>query len=230
MNRTTIIIALALVALLGLGAAFGGLFSVSSATSEQAASNEETDAQAAEPEAAADLPPVEEMTLGDANAPVKVVEYSSYTCPHCAAFHVDSFDKLKAEYIDTGKVHFTYREVYFDRIGLWASMIARCGGSEKFFGINDLIHKGQRDWLGDGDPVKIADGLRKIGRVAGLDADAIDACLEDEASAQSLVAWFQKNGDEDEIKSTPSFVVDGELIAGNNYAKLKEAIDAALGE
>ncbi len=227
MNRTTTIIALAIAAILGLGAFY---YTSTGATSEQATmSTDDSTTETATDEAAADLPLVEEMTLGNADAPVQVFEYSSYTCPHCAAFHVESYDKLKADYIDTGKIHYTYREVYFDRIGLWASMIARCGGKDKFFGISDLIHKGQRDWLGDGDPVKIADGLRKIGRVAGLDAAAIDACLEDEASAQSLVAWFQKNGDEHGIESTPSFIVNGELIAGNNYTKLKEAIDAQLG-
>ncbi len=222
MNRTTSIIAIALAAIVGLGAYF---FTMSDNMSAPA-----VDVETVEADAEADLPTVEEMTLGNADAPVKVFEYSSYTCPHCSAFHVESFGKFKADYIDTGKVHFTYREVYFDRIGLWASMIARCGGKDKFFGINDLIHKGQRDWLGDGDPVKIADGLRKVGRVAGLSADAIDACLEDETSAQSLVTWFQKNSDEHGIESTPAFIVNGELVSGNNYPKLMTAIDAKLGE
>ena len=51
------------------------------------------------------------------------------------AFHDGPFKELKANYIDTGKVRFVYREVYFDRFGLWASMVARCGGPERYFGI-----------------------------------------------------------------------------------------------
>ena len=96
-----------------------------------------------------------------------VVEYASFTCPHCATFHNDTFKKLKADYIDSGKVKFIYREVYFDRYGLWASMVARCGGQEKFFGIADLIYKSQSEWTRAGEPAAIVDELRKIGRLAG---------------------------------------------------------------
>ena len=65
---------------------------------------------------------IKDMVLGSAEAPVQVIEYASYTCPHCASFHGDQFKQLKENYIDTGKVRFVYREVYFDRFGLWASI------------------------------------------------------------------------------------------------------------
>ena len=68
------------------------------------------------------------MAIGPADAKVTIVEYASFTCPHCAAFHTNVFKDLKKDYIDTGKVRFEFREVYFDRYGLWASMMARCGG------------------------------------------------------------------------------------------------------
>ena len=77
-----------------------------------------------------DTSSVIEMTIGAEDAPIEMIEYASYTCPHCGKFHTDVFKKLKQNYIDTGKVRFTYREVYFDRYGLWASMVARCGGEE----------------------------------------------------------------------------------------------------
>ena len=78
--------------------------------------------------AAAASSAIEDMVLGDANAPITMIEYASYTCPHCGSFHQNTYPQLKADYIDTGKVKFIFREVYFDRFGLWASMIARCGG------------------------------------------------------------------------------------------------------
>ena len=68
---------------------------------------------------------VMEITMGDPNASTTVIEYASYTCPHCARFHEDVFKDLKTNYIDTGKINFVYREVYFDRFGLWAGMLAR---------------------------------------------------------------------------------------------------------
>lgn len=169
-----------------------------------------------------------EMTMGATDAPVKITEYASFTCPHCANFHQDQFKKLKAQYIDTGKVHFTYRDVYFDRFGLWAAMVARCGGQERFFGITEMLYAQQRDWIGDGDPVKIADNLRRIGKVAGLDEETLDACLNDRAWAESLVAWFQKNAESDDINATPTLMIDGEQHRNMSFSELKEIIDGKL--
>jgi protein-disulfide isomerase len=64
---------------------------------------------------------ISDMVQGDADAPIEIIEYASYTCPHCARFHASVYPQLKADYIETGKVKFVYREVYFDRFGLWAS-------------------------------------------------------------------------------------------------------------
>ena len=73
-------------------------------------------------------------------------------CPHCANFHATTFKDLKKDYIDTGKVHFTLREVYFDRYGLWAALIARCGGEMKYFGIHDMLFDQQQDWAASENP------------------------------------------------------------------------------
>ena len=69
-----------------------------------------------------------EMAIGNPDATVTVIEYASYTCPHCANFHNGPYKQLKADYIDTGKINFVYREVYFDRFGLWASAIGCADG------------------------------------------------------------------------------------------------------
>ncbi len=164
---------------------------------------------------AQDVSAIEEITLGDASAPVKVVEYASYTCPHCADFHTDTFKAFREEYIDTGKVFFTYREVYFDRYGLWASMIARCAGADRYFGVADMLYGTQGEWARQTDPVAVADSLKRIGAQAGLGAEELDACLQDAEKAQSLVAWYEANAEEDGVQSTPSFVINGEIHAGN---------------
>ena len=91
---------------------------------------------------------IPDMIEGNADASVTVVEYASFTCPHCASFHAGPYKKLKKNYIDTGKVKFVFREVYFDKVGVWSSLVARCGGQERFFEIADLIFKGQRNGLG----------------------------------------------------------------------------------
>ena len=177
-----------------------------------------------------DTSAIQDMSLGNAEAAVQIVEYASFTCPHCAAFDQDAFKQLKADYIDTDKIGFTYREVYFDRYGLWASLVARCDGENKFFGISDLIYKGQSEWVRAGEPAAIVEELRKIGRLAGIDNDALEACLQDGEKAKTLVAWWEENQKADDISSTPSFIINGKKYSNMPYAEMKEIIDAALAE
>lgn len=183
----------------------------------------------AEAPAAGDLPEIAPMTLGEPDAPVTMIEYASYTCPHCATFHEEVWPAIKQEYVDTGKVRFEYREVFFDRPGLWASMVARCGGGMRFFGITDLIYENQAEWA-QGEPARIADGLRRLGLSAGLTEDELDACLSDGATAQALVARFEAQTAEDGVTSTPSFVIDGELRSNMSLPEFREALDAEIAE
>ncbi len=171
-----------------------------------------------------------EMQIGNAEAPVTIIEYASYTCPHCAAFHGGPYKQLKADYIDTGKINFIYREVYFDRFGVWASAIARCAGPDKFFGLTDLLYAGQSDWAraGGGDPTAIVGELRKIGRLAGMEEAAIEACLQDGDKLRALVAWYQENANEHDITSTPSFVINGKKHSNMSFDQMRQIIDAAL--
>jgi len=166
--------------------------------------------------------------MGDPNAPIEMIEYASFTCPHCARFHTGTFKQLKENYIDTGKVHFGYREVYFDRPGLWASLVARCGGPLRYFSIIEMIYAQQSEWIASRDPATIAEELKKLGKVAGLDQASVDACMSDGDMAQNLNAWFQSNAERDGIRSTPSFMIDGELVANMSYAELAELLDAKL--
>ena len=171
---------------------------------------------------------IEDITLGDEKAPVKVIEYASFTCPHCANFHNDTYKDFKRDYIDTGKVHFTYREVFFDRYGLWAAMVARCAGPDRYMSVADILYRTQREWARQGDAAAVADSLKRIGVQAGLSQEEVDACLNNADLAQSLVSWYEANADADNIRSTPSFLINGELSAGNmGLAQIGTLIDAA---
>jgi protein-disulfide isomerase len=173
---------------------------------------------------------VQDMSIGNPDATVTVIEYASFTCPHCAAFHADTFKSLKADYIDTGKINFIYRDVYFDRPGLWAAIVARCGdGAEnRFFGIADIIYSKQREWSQAGSPQDIVDQLRTIGKTAGLTDAQLDSCFTDADNAQALYAYYLKNAEEDAITSTPSFVINGRKYSNMPYDEMKEILDAAL--
>lgn len=172
-------------------------------------------------------PEIVEMAIGEADAPVEFIEYASYTCPHCARFHAEVYPLLKADYVDTGQVRFIYREVYFDRLGLWASMVARCAGPERFFGVSDLLYEGQREWT-QGDPATVAENLRRIGRSVGLSDDELQACLSDGEFAQALVDRYEAFTEEHEIPGTPTFYVNGQMQGNASYAELREVLDAAI--
>ena len=169
-----------------------------------------------------------EMTLGDPAAPVTVIEYAMLTCPHCATFHAECFPQLKADWIDTGKVQLIFREVYFNRPSLWAAMIARCAPEDRYFGIVDLLFETQSEWLASDDPEVLVEELKSVGRQAGLTDAEMEACLEDRAFAEALVAEYQQNAEEHGIDSTPSFVIDGEMVGNLPWPEFEAKLNAAL--
>jgi protein-disulfide isomerase len=162
-----------------------------------------------------------DRVMGDPNAPVTIVEYASLTCPHCASFHKNTLPEIKKDYIDTGKAKLVFREVYFDQYGLWAGMIARCGGDGPYFGYVGTLYEKQQEWARSQD---IVGELQRIGRLGGLSADRMQACLSDEAFMTSLVEDFQKNAGADQINATPTFIVNGEKVSGAISAQEMSAL------
>ncbi len=172
----------------------------------------------------------QDIVLGSEDAPLTIVEYASFTCSHCGAFHRDVFPTLKAEYIDTGKVRFIQRDVYFDAVGLWAGILARCE-PEKFYAVGGMVMDEQADWLKpDSSGEALADSLRKIGLRAGMDADAIQACWDDRSFVEALVGAYQTNAEADKIDATPSFIIGGEKVPNQSWDSMKTLIDAKLAE
>ena len=170
---------------------------------------------------------IDEMVLGNEDAPVVLIEYASFTCPHCRNFHEDSFLKLKKDYIEPGLVKYIFREVYFDKYGLWAAMVARCGGSKKYFGLIDLIFKKQDEWT-TGDVDEVVAKLERIGKVSGMSDNEIQNCMQNNTKAKALVEKYRENALKDDIKSTPSFIINGKLYSNMDYDKLAEIIENNL--
>lgn len=152
-----------------------------------------------------------DMVLGAADAPVTIIEYTSFTCPFCGNFHNETWPEIMERYVETGQVRLVFREVYFDQLGLWASMVARCGGPDTFFDKVDAIMERQAEWLRAENPVA---ELQRIGRLAGLSAERLQACLTDEPFMLQLVGDYQRNASADEIRSTPTFLINGERHSG----------------
>ena len=182
------------------------------------------------PASTAELPAVPDMVLGQADAKVTIIEYASYTCPHCAAFHAEVFKDLKRDYIDTGKVKFILREVYFDRYGLWAAMMARCGGETRYFGIMGMLFEGQKEWSASDDPTTVVNNLRRIGKTAGMDDATLDACMQDSNMAQAMLNTWEANAKTDQVEGTPTLIINGVKSGNMSYDELKALIDAELAK
>jgi len=160
---------------------------------------------------------------GDPKAPITLIEYASFTCPHCAHFSVAVLPELKKKWIDTGKVKLIYRDFPLDQVAAKAAQIAECAGNDRYFGVIDLIFRGQPQWAASQDPIA---ELAKPLRIAGLGENEIKACLANEAKANEVIADY-RGGETLGVNSTPSLFINGTLYKG---ARSVEELDAAFAK
>lgn len=188
--------------------------------------------------AAADTLPAEklaaalsERSIGDAQAPVTVYEHSSLSCPHCAHFHRDTLPRLKADYVDTGKIRIVFRDFPLNAPALTGSLLARCLPETRYYDYITLVFETQNQWLHSDDPAKI---LRQSATLAGLSPAEAEACLSSEALKKGLVEKMQEAGTRLKIESTPTFTIDdnidSKILGAADYDRFKAAIDAALAD
>ncbi|MES2491656.1 MAG: thioredoxin domain-containing protein [Pseudomonadota bacterium] len=179
--------------------------------------------------------PAATHVLGNPAAKVKLAEYVSYTCSHCAHFTVDAEGPLRLAYVSTGTVAIEVKHLLRDPIDLTAALLAHCGPSDKFFGNHLALMRGQARWiepLTSPTPAQrsrwtsgaklerlraIAGdfGLYRLLEARGYSRPQLDHCLADDALAQRLSAQgadAQKLG----ITATPSFAINGTLLAGTH--------------
>jgi protein-disulfide isomerase len=181
-------------------------------------------AQDAQPEVLPDI------ALGAEDAPLTMIEYASFTCGHCANFHNNVFPELKAEFIDTGQVRFIQRDVYFDQPGLWAGVLARCGGDDRYYPVTHMLFEEQDKWLAGSSGDEIAAGLRRIGLKAGMTDEQMTACWEDTAKVEQLITTFQQNATADGVEATPTFIIGDEKVANQPWDSMRQIIQAKLDE
>ncbi len=168
----------------------------------------------------------DQMVLGQANAPITVIEYSSFTCPHCASFHANTFPDIRKHYIDTGKVRFVFRHFPFDKPAAMAAALAECSGPDNFFTFVDVLFGSQSAWARVSDPLA---ALTRIGRLGGLKAEAIAACFTDEALINRILASRVDGAREFNINSTPTFIINGEkLVGAQPFARFVEVFERLL--
>jgi protein-disulfide isomerase len=166
-----------------------------------------------------------ELTVGDSSG-VPVVEYGSLTCPHCATFSREIFPELKKDYIDTGKVHFIFREFARNSLDVAAFMLARCVGDDKAFAAVELLFATQDKWAFVDKPLE---PLIAAMRPAGLTHDQAMTCLKDQSKADALIAVGKRATDEIKMTGTPTFVIDSKVYGGElSIDQLKAILDPII--
>ena len=167
--------------------------------------------------------PLGELTLGPADAKVTVVEYASMTCSHCAHFAKDVWPDFKKKYIDTGKIHFVFREFPLDNLAAAASMLARCAGGDKTFPLIEVLFAKQADWaFVEGNPVP---KLFEIAKQAGFTQESFDKCLTDQKLLDNITAGRKRASEVFGVSATPTFFVNGKHLEG---APTIEAFDKMI--
>ncbi|MFK7942804.1 MAG: DsbA family protein [Paracoccaceae bacterium] len=168
----------------------------------------------------------DDVVVGDENAPLTVFEYVSFSCPHCANFHKHVWPEIKAAYVDTGKVKFIFREVFFNRNDLRISLISRCGGPASYYPLADLYLNSQSTWSRAPDP---ATAIEQVAKRAGMPQATMTACVADEDFQKTLVENYRRNAEQHGIRSTPSFVIEGTTHAGGMaFEEFAKLLDDAL--
>lgn len=170
----------------------------------------------------------DDRILGDPAAPVTILEYSSLTCPHCAAFHRDTLPKVKAEWIDSGRARLVYRHYPLDQVALRAAAAANCISGDGFFGFMEVLFQNQEKWAGSNDPLR---AIAQYAALAGLDGATYEKCLNDEAAIDRILAKQADGRDKFNVTSTPTFIINGRPVAGNRpYDEFKSILEEAASK
>ena len=154
--------------------------------------------------------PLPELTEGDAKG-VPVVEYGSLTCSHCANFSREVMPQLKKAYVDTGKVHFIFREFARNPLDVGAFLLARCVGDDKALATIDLLFAQQDKWAFVEKPLE---PLIAAVRPTGLAHDKALECLKDNEKAKAIQTIGKIATDVIKLEGTPTFVIDGKVYGG----------------
>lgn len=188
--------------------------------------------------------------MGNPDAPVKLVEYASLTCPHCRDFTAAATDPLKEKYVATGQVSWEFRNFVLNPLDVAGTLLARCQGPGPFFKLTEQVYAEQDAWVqkfnAAGEPelkristlpedqqfaaLAKAAGLDQFFRARGLPQAKIDACLGDKAALQRVVALRELGTNNDKVTGTPAFLINGELQEGvYDWAALEAKLREALG-
>jgi len=147
------------------------------------------------------------------------------TCPHCANFHNNTFDKIKEKYIDSGKVYFVIREFPFDPRAAAAFMLARCAPENQYYPFVSMLFKQQQTWATAQDARA---ALLQMSKLAGFSQESFEACLTNQKLLDDVNATMQRGAGEFGVNSTPTFIINGKKYAGDMSLESMSALIDSL--
>ena len=171
-----------------------------------------------------------DFKLGDKDAPITIIAYESMSCSHCADFHNNTLNDIKSEYIDTGKIMFIFRDFPFNYPALAGSMLMRCVPDEVRYEYMNALYKLQDSWI-KREHVDTRKELYKIMQSGGMQQDEFDGCLSNIDVENDILEGVMSAQKEFNIRSTPSFIINGVLYSGNKTIKeFRQIIDKILSQ
>ena len=171
-----------------------------------------------------------DFVIGNEDAKITIIEYASLSCSHCADFHVNTLETLKKEYIDTGKVKMVFRDYPFNYPALLGSMVLRCIPENYRYDYMNALFKLQPDWVNKKNKKTIQE-LYKIMQSGGMTKEEYDACIYNTDLENEILEGVMEAQNQFNIKSTPSFIINGKLIEGNKSIKeFRQIIDKILSQ
>ena len=172
----------------------------------------------------------DDLVIGDKNAPITIIEYASMSCSHCASFHNNTLPDLKKDYIDNGIVRMVFRDYPFNYPALLGSMMMRCIPSDVRYDYMNALYQLQTTWVNK-DPKISKKELYKIMQSGGMTKEEFDSCYSNIDNENLILEGVMAAQKEFNIKSTPSFVINGNVIQGNkNIKEFRQIIDKILSE
>ncbi len=169
-----------------------------------------------------------DVAVGNAEAPVVLIEYFSLTCPHCMRFHRETYAAFRRQYVETGKVRYILRDFPLNAPALDAAKLAHCGGPERYFAFIETLFEQFEQWTGSGDYLN---ALAKIGELGGVSEAQFKACLADKELEARILSVALEGESKYNIESTPSFVINGKLHTGEmRIEKLSKILNDSMPE
>jgi protein-disulfide isomerase len=154
--------------------------------------------------------PLGDVVMGDANAPVTIIEYASMTCSHCATFHNTTYPAMKKKYIDTGKVKYILREFPLDPLAAAGFMLARCSGNDKYYPIVEMLFQKQNEWVTQ-NPIP---PLLALAKQMGFTQESFESCLKDQKVLEAIESVRTHGAEKLGVNSTPTFFINGKKVNG----------------